>query len=73
MNDATIHSAELRRLDGGIALITVRNPPVNALTTGVFAAIMDIAGQLRAEPPRAVVITDDAKERLRDFFKHGRK
>lgn len=66
MASATSHSAQLRRVEGGVALITIHNPPINALTTGVFAALMDIAGELRSDPPRAVVLTG-----TRDAFAVG--
>ncbi len=55
MGEAT--GARLERRDGGIALVTIDNPPINALTSAVFAALLEIGEELRREPPRAVVIT----------------
>jgi len=66
MNPDPSHSAQLERLDGEVAVITIRNPPVNALTTGVFASILEIAEQLRVQPVRAIVVTGQ-----RDAFAVG--
>ena len=66
MNPDPAHSAQLQRLDDEVAVITICNPPVNALTTGVFTAIVDIAQQLREKPARAVVVTGQ-----RDAFAVG--
>jgi enoyl-CoA hydratase/carnithine racemase len=57
MDSQATHSAQLQRLDGGVALITILNPPVNALTSGVFASMLTITEQLREQPARAVVVT----------------
>jgi enoyl-CoA hydratase/carnithine racemase len=51
----------LERRSDGIALITIDNPPVNALTTPVFTELLAIANELRAAPPRAVVLAGQAK------------
>jgi enoyl-CoA hydratase/carnithine racemase len=46
----------LERRPDGVALITIDNPPVNALTTPLFARLMAIIGELTASPPGAVVL-----------------
>lgn len=45
-----------RRADG-VAVVTLNNPKVNALSQAVLAALHDIAVSLTADPPGAVVIT----------------
>ncbi|MET0822315.1 MAG: enoyl-CoA hydratase/isomerase family protein [Aeromicrobium sp.] len=57
MTDPATSSAHLRWDDGDVAVITIDNPPVNALVSGVFADVLAIAQQLQASPPRAVVLT----------------
>lgn len=49
-----------RRIDG-IAIITIANAPVNALTTPVFAELLAICEELHAQPPRSVVLTGQPK------------
>jgi enoyl-CoA hydratase/carnithine racemase len=51
----------LERRSGGVALVTLDNPPVNALTTPVFAQLVAIAHELQAAPPRAVVLAGQLK------------
>jgi len=51
----------LERRPDGVALITIDNPPVNALTTPLFARLMAIIGELTANPPGAVVLAGRPK------------
>jgi len=51
----------LERRPDGVALITIDNPPVNALTTPLFAKLMAIIGELTANPPGAVVLAGRPK------------
>jgi len=51
----------LRRRPDGVALVTIDNPPVNALTTPLFAKLMAIIGELTASPPGAVVLAGRPK------------
>ena len=58
--DQTRGMAELLTLDrrsDGVALITLSNGKVNALSTGLLGEIRACAVELTAEPPGAVVIT----------------
>ena len=52
---------ELDHLDGGIALITLANGKVNALSGAVVARIGEIAAELTANPPKVVVVTGGPK------------
>jgi enoyl-CoA hydratase/carnithine racemase len=45
------------RRDDGIVIAAIENPPVNALTTPVFAELLDLARELTDKPPAAVVLT----------------
>src|SRR5918997_6422324 len=47
----------LDRRDDGVALVTLANGKVNALSRGLLAELRETAEQLTAEPPGAVVIT----------------
>lgn len=47
----------LERRDDGVAVITLNNPKVNALSQAVLAELRDVALELTAEPPGAVVVT----------------
>jgi len=47
----------LERRSDGVALVTLNNPKVNALSQAMLAAIHDVAAALTADPPGAVVIT----------------
>lgn len=47
----------LERRDDGVAVVTLNNGKVNALSSAVVAAIHRIAGELTADPPGAVVVT----------------
>jgi len=48
---------ELERRDGGVAVITLRNGKVNALSGALVAEIHDVARELTEDPPGAVVVT----------------
>ena len=52
---------ELEYLDGGIALVTLTNGKVNALSGAVVARIGEIAAELTAAPPKVVVVTGGPK------------
>ena len=54
MTDAVVL---LERRDDGVAVVTLDNGKVNALSGAVVAAIHAIAGDLAADPPGAVVVT----------------
>ena len=47
----------LERRADGVAVVTLNNPKVNALSQAMLAALRDVAQQLTADPPGAVVIT----------------
>lgn len=47
----------LERRDDGVAVVTLNNPKVNALSGAVVAAIGRIAAELTEHPPGAVVVT----------------
>ena len=47
----------VERRDDGVALVTLNNPKVNALSQAVLARLFDVAADLTANPPGAVVIT----------------
>jgi 3-hydroxyacyl-CoA dehydrogenase len=52
-----INEAVDYRVDGDIALVTLRNPPVNALRHAVRAGVLDALGRVRADAAlRAVVL-----------------
>jgi enoyl-CoA hydratase len=51
----------LERRPDGVALITIDNPPVNALTTPLFAELLAITEELTASPPGAVVLAGRPK------------
>ena len=56
--------ADLVRLehgDGGVAEITLDNPPVNALSIELLGQLRAIADLLNADPPGAVVVTGGPK------------
>ena len=52
---------ELEHLDGGIALVTLTNGKVNALSGAVVGRIGEIAAELTATPPKVVVVTGGPK------------
>ncbi|MFM2071900.1 MAG: hypothetical protein RLZZ623_2163 [Actinomycetota bacterium] len=47
----------LERRDDGVALVTLNNPKVNALSQEVLAELAAVAAELTTNPPGAVVIT----------------
>jgi enoyl-CoA hydratase len=47
----------LERRDDGVAVVTLDNPKVNALSQALLARLGDIAAELTESPPGAVVIT----------------
>jgi len=47
----------LDRRDDGVAVVTLNNPKVNALSQEVLARLAEVAAELTADPPGAVVIT----------------
>jgi enoyl-CoA hydratase len=47
----------LERRDDGVAVVTLNNGKVNALSSAVVASIHEIAAELTANPPGAVVVT----------------
>ena len=56
--------SELVRLehrDGGLAEITLDNPPVNALSIELLDELRAVAVQLAKEPPGAVIVTGGPK------------
>jgi enoyl-CoA hydratase len=54
MSDAVVL---LERRDDGVAVVTLNNGKVNALSGAVVAALHEIADDLIADPPGAVVVT----------------
>jgi enoyl-CoA hydratase/carnithine racemase len=48
---------QLERRDDGVAVITLTNPKVNALSQELLAELHDVAQALTADPPGAVVVT----------------
>ena len=47
----------VERRDDGVAIVTLNNPKVNALSQAVLSRLFDVAQDLTANPPGAVVIT----------------
>ena len=47
----------VERRDDGVAVVTLDNPKVNALSTALLDQLATIAGQLTADPAGAVVVT----------------
>src|SRR4051812_8435377 len=47
----------LERRDDGVAVVTLDNPKVNALSTAVVARLTEVGQELQADPPGAVVVT----------------
>lgn len=47
----------VERFADGVAVVTLDNPKVNALSQAVLARLADVAADLTADPPGAVVIT----------------
>ena len=47
----------LERRDDGVAIVTLNNPKVNALSQALLARLAAVAAELTADPPGAVVVT----------------
>lgn len=47
----------LQRRDDGVAVVTLNNPKVNALSQALLSRLADVAAELTADPPGSVVIT----------------
>ena len=54
---ADLQHLTLERRDDGVAVVTLANGKVNALSSGLLAELHAVADSLRADPPGAVVIT----------------
>ena len=52
---------ELERRDDGIAVVTLANPKVNALSVALLDELRDVARGLTDDPPRAVLVTGGPK------------
>lgn len=52
---------ELERRDDGVAVVTLNNPKVNALSAALLGALCRVAEELTADPPGAVVVTGGEK------------
>lgn len=57
MGDETADVVMLERRDDGVAVVTLNNGKVNALSGAVVARLHEIADALTADPPTAVVVT----------------
>ena len=55
MSDAELVLVERR--DDGVAIVTLNNPKVNALSQALLARLAEVADDLTAQPPGVVVIT----------------
>lgn len=53
----------VERRPGGVALVTLDNPPLNALSSAVLAALADAASGLAADPGVKAVVVTGAGER----------
>jgi enoyl-CoA hydratase/carnithine racemase len=51
----------MERRSDGVAVVTLHNGKVNALSSGVLTELLEIATDLRATPPGAVVVTGGPK------------
>ncbi len=52
---------DLERRPDGVAVVRLQNPKVNALSSAVLTGLLDVADELTADPPGAVVITGGDK------------
>jgi enoyl-CoA hydratase/carnithine racemase len=52
-----VQLVRVERFDDGVAVVTLDNPKVNALSQAVLARLTQVAADLTADPPGAVVIT----------------
>ena len=50
-------TVELERRDDGVAVVTLANGKVNALSGELIGDLLDVAGELIGDPPGAVVVT----------------
>jgi len=57
MDAAAPALVRLDRRDDGVAVVTLDNPKVNALSQALLTRLADVAAELTAEPPGAVVVT----------------
>jgi enoyl-CoA hydratase/carnithine racemase len=57
MADESTDLVLLERRDDGVAVITLNNPKVNALSSALLNRLGEIAADLTANPPGAVVVT----------------
>lgn len=57
MADEAQNLVEIERVDGGVAVITLKNPKVNALSSELLRQLGAAARSLTEDPPGAVVIT----------------
>jgi enoyl-CoA hydratase len=57
MADPTDDLVHLERRADGVAVVTLDNPKVNALSTAVLTRLLAVAEQLTDDPPGAVVVT----------------
>lgn len=48
---------DLERRDDGVAVITLQNPKVNAISSAVLARLAEVVAELEADLPGAVVVT----------------
>jgi enoyl-CoA hydratase/carnithine racemase len=55
--DLTMALVELERRADGVAVVTLTNGKVNALSQAVLAELATLAGELTTDPPGAVVVT----------------
>ena len=51
----------LERRDDGVAVVTLDNPKVNALSSELLHQLRDVARELTADPPRSVLVTGGPK------------
>ncbi|HQZ34947.1 MAG TPA: enoyl-CoA hydratase-related protein [Ilumatobacteraceae bacterium] len=51
----------VERRDDGVAVVTLNNPKVNALSQALLSELYDVATDLTANPPGAVVVTGGAR------------
>jgi len=52
-----VQLVRVERFDDGVAVVTLDNPKVNALSQAVLARLTQVAADLTADPPGVVVIT----------------
>lgn len=57
MDAAAPALVRLERRDDGVAVVTLDHPKVNALSQALLSRLADVAAELTADPPGAVVVT----------------